>query len=48
MQLQNRNPITFQFEFLNIQVTVSLDYFNDIVVPPLKLAGVIVTAFEPF
>ena len=27
--------------------TVSPGAFNDIVVPPLKLAGVITTAFEP-
>ena len=30
-----------------MQVTVSPGAFNDIVVPPLKLAGVITTAFEP-
>ena len=36
----------FQFEFLNISVTVS-HTFNVILVPPLKLDGVITTAFVP-
>ena len=39
----------FHFEFLNIHITVSPGLFNTMPVPlaTLKLAGVIVTAFEP-
>ena len=37
----------FHFAFLNKHVTVSPSAFNVIVVPPLKLVGVITTLFVP-